>query len=97
MDYLYTYWLRLKKQWDTTHEALAYQQTWEAYLIATSPNRIHYKSMDFRKNSIFPNRLAAMARHVNLDLFTFFSIHERQYQIFRRSSSVIERFVFKYR
>lgn len=49
MDYLYTYWLRLKKHLDTAHEGLEYQQGWEAYLIATVPDHIHYKSMDFRK------------------------------------------------
>ncbi len=42
MDYLYTYWLRLKKHLNTGHEAFEYQQTWEAYLIVISPNRIHY-------------------------------------------------------
>jgi len=96
MDYLYTYWLKLKKHLDTAHEALEYRQTWEAYLIATAPNHSHYKSMGFRKNSIFPNRLAERAHHVNLDLFTFFNIHEKQHLIFKRSSSVIERFIFKY-
>lgn len=30
------------------HEASEYQQTWEAYIIATSPNRIHYKLMGFK-------------------------------------------------
>jgi hypothetical protein len=96
MDYLYNYWLRLKKHLDISHEAIEYQQTWEAYLIATSPSKVYYKSMGFRKNSIFPNRLAARAHHLNLDLFSFFSIHENQYGIFRKSSSVLERFVYKY-
>jgi hypothetical protein len=96
MDYLYNYWLRLKKHLDTSHEASEYQLTWEAYLIATSPNRFYYKSMGFRKNSVFLNRLAARAHHVNLDLFSFFCAHEKQYAIFRKSSSVLERFVYKY-
>jgi hypothetical protein len=94
VDYLYKYWIRLNKHLDTAQEVLDFQQTWEAYLIATSPNRTYYKSMGFRKNSIFPNRLAASGHHVNLDLFTFFNIQESQYQIFKRSSSDIERFVF---
>ncbi len=96
IDYLYDYWIKLKKHLGTSQEALDYQQTWEAFLIATSPNREYYKSMGFRKNSVFPNRLAARAHHLNLDLFTLFSIHENQYAIFRKSSSVLERFVYKY-
>ena len=96
MDYIYNYWLRLKKHLDTAHEAIEYQQTWEAYLIATSPNRIHYKSMGFRKNSFFPNRLAARAHHMNLDLFEFFCIQEKQHLIFKKTSSVLERFIYKY-
>jgi hypothetical protein len=96
MDYLYTRWLRLKRHLGTAHEGLEYQQTWEAYRIATAPNHIHYKFMGFRKNSIVPNRLAERAHRVNLDLFIFFNTQEKQHLLFKRSSSVIERFIYKY-
>ncbi|CAF3057532.1 unnamed protein product [Rotaria socialis] len=74
MDYLYKYWVKMIKHLRPTSEALDYQQSWEAYVIATSTNRIYYKSMGFRKNSIFPNRLVAI---------TFFCIHEKQYEFLK--------------
>lgn len=49
-----------------------------------------------RKKSIFSNRLAARAYHMNMSFFKCFCIHQKQYDIFKRSSSVLERFVFKY-
>ncbi|CAF3901329.1 unnamed protein product [Rotaria sp. Silwood1] len=63
MDYLYKYWEKMIKHLHTATEALDYQQSWEAYIIATSTNRNYYKSMGFRKNSFFLNRLAARAHH----------------------------------
>ena len=96
IDYLYNYWRKLKHHLDTAPEAIIYQQIWEEYLIATSPKREYYKSMSFRKNSIFPKRLAERANHTNIDLFSFFSTHEKQKEFFRSTKNNIEQFINKY-
>ena len=95
-DYLFRYWKKFIKHLDESSEALVFQQTWTAFLIATSPSKTYYKSMCFRKNSKFPNRLAVKAHHTKLDVITFFNTHNRQYGIFKKSSSIIEFFTLKY-
>jgi Reverse transcriptase (RNA-dependent DNA polymerase) len=38
-DYLYRYWLSFQKHLEEASEAIFYRQTWNAFLIATSPNK----------------------------------------------------------
>ncbi|CAF1681552.1 unnamed protein product [Rotaria magnacalcarata] len=95
-DYIFKYWKKFMKHLDESSEALTFQQTWTAFLIATSPCKSYYKSMGFRKNSKFPNRLSAQAQHIKLDVITFFNNHNKQYSIFKKSTAMIEYFVLKF-
>jgi len=95
-DYLYKYWLRFQKHLDTAPEADSYRQTITAYFIAKSPDKAYYKSMNFRKNSRFPNRLAERAKHMYIDVISFIDIQREQYGYFKKSSSILEFFVLKY-
>jgi hypothetical protein len=95
-DYLFKYWKKFMKHLDESSEALVFQQTWTAFLIATSPSKNYYKSMGFRKNSKFPNRLSAKAQHIKLDVITFFNNHTKQYGIFKKSTAMIEYFILKF-
>ena len=95
-DYLFKYWLRFQKHLDTASEADTYRQTLTAYFIAKSPFKTYYKSMGFRQNSRFPNRLAERAKHMYLDVIAFIDVHKEQYGYFKKSSSILEFFVLKY-
>lgn len=76
-DYLFKYWKKFMKHLDESPEAIVFQQTWNAFLIATSPSKTVYKSMGFRKNSKFSNRLSTKAHHLKLDVISFFNNHEK--------------------
>ncbi|CAF4300227.1 unnamed protein product [Rotaria sp. Silwood2] len=95
-DYVYDYWERFMKHLSTAPEASGYRETWEAFLISTSPDRSVYKSMKLRKNNFFINRYIRRVHHTNLDVFSFFCIHQNQRDYFKRSSLNIERFIHKY-
>lgn len=95
-DYIFKYWKKFMKHLDESAEALVFQQTWTAFLIATSPSKSYYKSMGFRKNSKYPNRLSLNAQHIKLDVITFFNNHNKQYGIFKKSTAMIEYFVLKF-
>jgi hypothetical protein len=92
-DYIFKYWKKFMKHLDESSEALIFQQTWTAFLIATSPSKSYFKSMGFRSNSKFANRLATRAQHIKLDVITFFNNHNKQYAIFKKSTAMIEYFV----
>ena len=97
-DYLYKYWKKLKIHLDTSNEASAFNETFESYMIITSPDRIklYYKSMGFRKNSRFPERLVQRAKHTYLELFNFICIHEKQLNYYCTSEDNIKDFICKY-
>jgi hypothetical protein len=57
LDYVYSSWKRLSLHLEKAPEALAFQQSCKAYEIVTSEDKSWFKSMGFRKNSFFPNRL----------------------------------------
>ena len=98
LDYVSDYWKRLIHHMEHAAEAISYRETWEAYLTATSPDRVFYKSMGFRKNSVFPKRLALRAHHTNLDVFSFLCEYAQQKDFFRSLSSdfIREEFEYKY-
>jgi hypothetical protein len=95
-DYLYRYWIKFYKHLDEAPEAESYRQTWNAYLIATSPTKCYYRSCGFRRNSVFPNRLSERAKHTYLDFLSFKNVHKNQYGLFKRTSSCLETFILKY-
>jgi hypothetical protein len=95
-DYLYRYWLRFYKHLDEASEVDSYRQTWNAFLIATSPTKGDYRSCGFKKNSVFPKRLSERAKHTYLDFLSFKNVHKNQYGLFKRTSSLLETFVLKY-
>jgi hypothetical protein len=78
-------------------EASGYRETWETYLISTSPDRNFYKSMSLKKDNFFINRYVQRAHHTNLDVFFFFFfVHQPQRESFKRTSSDMEYFIYKY-
>ena len=95
---MYIYWKKLKNHVDESIEATTSNETFESYMIITSPDlfRLFYKNMGFRKNSRFPERLAHWATCMHLDLFNFFTIHEKQINYFRTSSREIKEFICRY-
>jgi hypothetical protein len=90
-DYIYNYWKKLNQHLDISIEA-------NAFMIITLPERynLYYKSMGFRSNSKFPERLARRATHIYLDLFDFFNIHEKQLNYYRNSTTDIRDLIVKY-
>jgi hypothetical protein len=80
----------------SSQEALAFQQGWNAYLLITASNNIWSKSMGFRKNSVFPSRLIRQVRHCLSDWSVFDSAHTLQYDYFKKSTTMLNTFVFKY-
>jgi len=97
-DYIYKYWKKLKVHLDKSNEASAFNETFEAYMIITYPDRfsLYYKSMGFRRNSKFPERLVRRAKHIYIDLFSFFTIHEKQLNYYRSSNDSIKDFICRY-
>ena len=95
-DFIYSYWTRFSKHLETSLEATQYQHTWISYGIISTYNRAEYKKLDFRKNSIFLNRLVSRAKHSKSDWLKSEANHKPQYEIFRKSSTYINEFVYKY-
>jgi len=95
-DYLCRYWVRFQKHLDVSPEANSYRQTWTAYLIATAPSGLYYRSCGFRRNAVFPNRLSQRAHHTYLDLMSFMNVQREQLFFFKKSFSHLEHFVLKY-
>jgi len=96
LDYVYSYWLRLKQHLLKAPEALAFQQSWKAYEIVTSSDKSWYKSMGFRKNSIFPNRLSQRAKHSLADLKLFEDVQKEQYQFFVKNTHYLNMLIYKF-
>jgi hypothetical protein len=71
-DYVFRYWKKFIKHLDESPEALVFEQTSTAFLIATAPTKEYYKSIGFRKNSKFANRFSLKAKHIKLDVLTLF-------------------------
>jgi hypothetical protein len=84
------------KHLDESPEGVDFQQTTNSYFISTSYPNVYYKSCGFRKNAKFPKRLAERAQSTKLDYLTFFHVHKQQYQIFKKSSSVLEWAIYKH-
>ncbi len=56
---------------------------------------LYYKSTGFRKNSRFPETLVQRANHIDLDLFNFFIIHEKQQNYYRTFNDSSRDFICK--
>ncbi len=71
---------KLNQHLDISSEANAFNEEFKSFMIITSLERynLYYKSIGFRRNSKFAERLAKRAAHMYLDLFDFFNIHEKQ-------------------
>lgn len=95
-DYIYTYWIKLSFHLERSQEALSFQQSWQAFNIITSNNKSWYKSMGFRKNSKFPNRLEKRAQHTLNEWKKFETIHRKQFESFRRNTQYLNLFIYKY-
>ena len=95
-DYIFTYWSRLSLHLEKAAEALSFQQSWQPFKIVTSEDKSWYRSMGFRKNSIFPNRLTKRARHTLKEWHEFEALHHHQFLYFKRSTSYLSMFVYKY-
>jgi hypothetical protein len=95
-DYIFSYWSRLSVHLEKAADALSFQQSWQAFKIATSPDKTWYRSMGFRKNSKFPLRLAERARHTLVDWKNFEIIHKEQFEFYKRNSHYLSIFVYKY-
>jgi len=95
-DCIYDYWRKFSKHLESAQEAINYQNTWTAYLTATFPDKIWYRSMGFRKNSVFPNRLAVRAQHSRVDWLKFQDVQSNQYEYFKTSSDLVSMFMYKH-
>ena len=95
-DYVFVYWSRLSLHLEKAADALSFQQSWQAFKIATSEDKSWYKTMGFRKNSVFPNRLARRAQHTLKDWQEFERIHKQQLLFFRRNTHYLNMFIYKY-
>ena len=95
-DYVFSYWRKFSLHLEKAEEAICYQNTWTAYLIATSPDKSWYKSMKFRKNSFFPKRLALRAQHTRIDWLEFDEIQCKQYEYFKGTTTLLNMFTYKY-
>ena len=95
-DYVLKYWLKFEKHLEESLEGVMYQQTYTAFLIATCPFKSYYRSCGFRKNSKFPKRLSSRAIHSKVDLMKFKDIHINQFNIFKKTSIILEWTVMKY-
>jgi hypothetical protein len=96
LDYLFSYWTRLSEHLERASDALDFQQSWQAYQHATSQDRSWYRSLGFRTNSKFPNRLAKRAQHTLADWTKFRQIHQHQYCFYRSDTLYLNMFVYKY-
>ncbi len=95
-DYIFSYWNVFAYHLERSNEATQYQQTWTAYLAVKSPEKIWYKSMSFRENNFFLNRLTQRAVHSKNNWLSFCVNHKRQHEYFKNSSVYLNMFVYKY-
>ncbi len=52
--------------------------------------------MNLRKDNFFMNHYVQKAHHTNLYVFFFFCVHQPQREYFKRRSSDMEYFIYKY-
>ena len=95
-DYIFNYWSKLALHLERAHEAVQCQQSWSAYLTVTSPNRMWMKSMGFRRDSFFPNRLTKRAKHSKNDWTNFCTNHSQHHEYYRRSTTLLNMLIYKY-
>jgi len=95
-DFIYSYWYRFSFHLERSLEAIQYHHTWTAYQIATTYDKSLYKTLEFRKNNKFINRLAERAKHSRCDWTKFEANHRPQHEIFRRSTYYLNMFIYKY-
>lgn len=94
---MYDYWQKFIKHLFKCSEGKEYRDTWEAYLICTTPDKTFYKSMRLRRNNFFMKRYAQWAQHINVDIFSFFSTHEYQKDFYKWSNVDVINFIEKYK
>ena len=95
-DYIFSYWTRLGFHLERAADALSFQQSWQAFQIITSPDGSWLRSMGFRKNSKFPNRLIERAQHSLRDWRIFQQIQKEQYEHYKRNTLDLNNFIYKY-
>ena len=95
-DYLYRYWTKLYTHLEISPEAVAYQQTWSTFTIATDFGKTYYKSIGLRKTSKFANRLAERAHHGKPEIINFINMHSVQFGFLKTSAEVLKIVVRKY-
>ena len=79
----------------TADEAVAYQQSWNAYLVITFPDKSWLRMMGLRSNSRFSRRLIEKVHHSLIDWIDFDQVQMKQYCCFTRSLD-ISSFVYKF-
>ena len=94
-DYLFSYWRKFMSHLLSAEEGITYQQSWNAYLTITSPDKSWLKSMGLRSNSKFSCRLIRRVHHSIIDWIEFDQAHVKQFCCFSRSPE-ISQFVYKY-
>lgn len=95
-DFIYTYWCKFDIHLERSLEAIQYQHTWTAFQIVATYDKSSYKTLGYRKNNKFINRLADRAKHSRYDWLKFEANHRPQHEIFRRSTYFINMFIYKY-
>ena len=96
LDHLYSYWIRFSIHLELSTDALCFQQTWQAYKIIISPDKSWFRCMGFNKRSFFPNRLRKRVQHTLAEWHAFKNIHQIQRNYYRTSTTLINRFIYKY-
>ena len=94
-DHLYRYWRRFAHHLMHFDEDLAFQRSWNSYLIITTPNS-WMKTLYFRCTSVFPRRLIQLATHCLVEWLMFEKVHQMQYNYFRNTNEYMDDFVNKY-
>jgi hypothetical protein len=96
LDYLFSYWTGLSAHLETVADALDFQQSWRAYRTIKYTDKSRYKTIDFRKNSKFPNRLIKRAQYTLEDWANFKQVHEQQYLLYMKDAIYLHLLVYKF-
>ena len=94
-DHLYRYWRRFAHHLMHSDEGLAFQQSWNSYLIITTPNS-WMKTLYFRWTGVLPRSLIQQATHCLVEWLMFEKVHQMQYNYFRNTNEYMGDFVNKY-
>ena len=95
-DYILSYWTRLNLHLERASEALSFQQSWQAYKIATANDKTWYESLDLDENNKFPARLTERARHTLTDWKVFENEHKQFFKIYKNNTHYLNTFIYKY-